>query len=125
MPPSPRSKTNRGEPVIGTGVVSQPQQGEIWWGELPDAKGRPYLVVSRPQAIEVLRAILVAPVTRTVRNIPSEVPLGKEDGMAVECAATIDNALVFPKSMLTRRMGALAPDRAGLLCAAWRAAADC
>lgn len=105
--------------------MSSPRQGEIWWGESPDAKGRPYLVVTRDQAIEVLRTVLVAPVTRTVRGIPTEVLLGREEGLVTECAATVDNALAFPRAMLVRRMGALAPERRAVLCAAWSAAADC
>lgn len=102
-----------------------PRQGDVWWGESPEAKGRPYLVITRDQAIDVLRTVLVAPVTRTVRSIPTEVPLGPDEGLLTECAATVDNALPFPKSMLVRRMGSLAPDRLGELCAAWSAAADC
>lgn len=101
------------------------RQGEIWWGEAPDQKGRPYLVITREAAIDVLRAVLVAPVTRTVRGIPTEVLLGSDEGLPAPCAATIDNILAFPRSMLTRRMGALEANRRGELCAAWRAAADC
>lgn len=105
--------------------MSRPRQGEVWWGESPEAKGRPYLVVTRNQAIDVLRTVLVAPVTRTVRSIPTEVPLGPDDGLPTDCAATMDNALAFPKSMLIRRMGALAPERRAQLCAAWSATTDC
>ena len=35
-------------------------QGEVWWGETPDAKGRPYLILTRDEAIPVLRTVLVA-----------------------------------------------------------------
>jgi mRNA interferase MazF len=59
----------------------RPARGEVWWGEATDEKGRPYLVLTRDEAIPVLRAILVAPVTRTVRGIPTEVPLGSEEGL--------------------------------------------
>lgn len=105
--------------------MSRPRQGDVWWGESPDAKGRPYLVVTRDQAIDVLRTVLVAPVTRTVRSIPTEVALGPAEGLQVECVATVDNSLAFPKSMLVRRMGALSGERREELCAAWTAAADC
>lgn len=105
--------------------MSGVQQGDIWWGEAPDHKGRPYLVVTRQAGIEVRRTVLVAPVTRTVRGIPTEVSLGPGEGLPATCAATIDNTLAFPRSMLTRRMGALAVGRRVELCAAWRAAADC
>jgi mRNA interferase MazF len=103
----------------------QPARGEVWWGEAPDAKGRPYLVLTRDEAIPVLRTILVAPVTRTVRGIPTEVPLGSEEGLRAEGVATLDNVLTFPKAMLVRRMGALAPARSGEPCEALRAAVDC
>lgn len=105
--------------------MSELRRGEVWWGEAPDAKGRPYLVLTRDQAIGVLHTVLVAPVTRTVRGIPSEVPLGPPEGLPIECAASIDNTLTFPKSLLVRRVGALALAREGDLCAAVRAAIDC
>ncbi len=66
-----------------------------------------------------------APVTRTVRGIATEVPLGPAEGLPAECAATIDNTLAFPKTMLVRRIGALGPPRLTQLCGAWRAAVDC
>lgn len=105
--------------------MNVPRQGEIWWGESPDAKGRPYLVVTRDQAIVVLRTVLVAPVTTTVRSIPTEVPLGPDEGLLTSCVATLDNVLPFPRSMLVRRMGAIAPERRNALCSAWLATADC
>lgn len=105
--------------------MSEPARGDIWWGESIDRKGRPYLVLTRDDAIPVLRAVLVAPVTRTVRRIPTEVPLGTTEGMATDCVASLDNILTFPKSMLTRRMGALSDVRVHELCDALLAATDC
>jgi mRNA interferase MazF len=106
-------------------VVSAPARGEVWWGEAPDAKGRPYLVLTRDDAIGVLQTILVAPVTRTIRGIPTEVPVGAEEGLPADGVASMDNVLAFPKSLLVRRMGSLAPDRRSEPCAALRAATDC
>ena len=103
----------------------EPARGEVWWGEAPDGNGRPYLVLTRDEAVPVLRAILVAPVTRTVRGIPTEVSLGAPEGLNVECAAAMDAILSFPKSMLTRRLGSLLPPRKLELCEAARAAIDC
>ena len=105
--------------------MSDPSRGDVWWGEAPDAKGRPYLVLTRDDAIPVLRTVLVAPVTRTIREIPTEVSLSSEEGLPVASAATMDNILTFPKAMLVRRMGALAPARRHELCEAVRAAVDC
>lgn len=105
--------------------MTLPGHGEIWWGEAPDAKGRPFLVLTRDEAIPVLRTILVAPVTRTIRQIPTEVPLGPDDGLPAECVAAFDAITVFPRAMLVRRMGALSPTRVHELCDALCAATDC
>ena len=105
--------------------MSLPARGEVWWGEAPDAKGRPYLVLTRDDAIPVLRTILVAPITRTIRGIPTEVPMGAQEGLATDGVASLDNVLTFPLSMLVRRMGALSVDRRDEPCEALRAATDC
>jgi mRNA interferase MazF len=102
-----------------------PARGEIWWGEAPDAKGRPYLILTRNEAVPVLRTILVAPVTRTIRGIPTEVPVGVEEGLPAEGVAALDNVLTFPKALLVRRMGALSPERRSEPCEALGAATDC
>jgi len=101
------------------------QQGQIWWGGLADEKPRPYLVVTRQRAIDSMRAVSVAPVTRRVRGLVSEVPLGPADGLSVECVANFDNVRSLPKALLTRQVGALAPGRWHEVCAALRAAIDC
>jgi mRNA interferase MazF len=102
------------------------ERGEVWWAETPESsKGRPFLVLTRNEAIPVLRTLLVAPVSRTIRRIPTEVPLGISEGLPVASAATMDAVLTVPKSMLVRRMGALAPERHRELCEAFVAAVDC
>ncbi len=99
-------------------------RGEIWWGEAPDDKGRPFLVVSRDVANEVMQRVLVAPVTRRVRGLPSELALGADEGLPVDSVASFDNLRPFPKAMLVRRLGALGP-RLHELCRAAQAALDC
>jgi mRNA interferase MazF len=99
-------------------------QGEIWWGEAHGTKGRPYLILTRDEAIPVLRTLLVAPVSRTIRDIPTEVPLGISEGLPVASVAAMDGVLTFPKSMLVRRIGALAPKRRTELGRALAAAID-
>jgi mRNA interferase MazF len=105
--------------------VVTPRRGEIWWAETPDDKGRPFLVLTRDAAIPVLGRLLAAPVTRTVRSIPTEVALGPAEGLPVDCAASFDNIRPVAKSALTRRIGALGRDRLPELCEAVRAALDC
>lgn len=99
-------------------------RGEIWWGEA-DSKGRPFLILTRDEAIPVLRTVLVAPITRTIRHIPTEVPVGISEGLSVASAASMDAMLAIPKSLLVRRMGALSPERQRELCVALSAAIDC
>lgn len=52
-----------------------------------------------------------APVTRTVRPIPSELRLGPDDGMPVTCAASFDKLRTFPEAALTARITRLHPER--------------
>lgn len=99
-------------------------RGEVWWGEAPDEKGRPFLVVSRDGANAVMQRVLVAPVTRRVRGLPSEVPLGAGEGLPFESVASFDNLRPFPKSMLVRRLGTLGP-RLDEICRAGAATLDC
>lgn len=105
--------------------MSEPRRGEVWWGEIEDVGRRPFLVMTRSAAIPVLHNVLAAPVTRTVRGLPTEVPLGFDDGMPAECAATFDNLRVVPKAYLVDRVCALDPARMLEACHALRAAVDC
>jgi mRNA interferase MazF len=105
-------------------VVSTPQQGEIWWAQAED-KRRPVLIVTRNEAVAVLRRLLVAPVTRTVRGIPTEIELGTDEGLAVPCAASFDNLQPVNRALLTDRVGALAAFRQREVCRALAAMADC
>lgn len=100
-------------------------RGEVWWGELPDVGRRPFLVMTRSAAIPVLHSVLVAPITRTVRGIPTEVSLSRADGMPEDCAATFDNLRVVPKAHLVERLCTLDTARVLEACAALRAAIDC
>ena len=74
--------------------MSLPAQGEIWWAEAEDRR-RPVLVVTRSEIIGVLTSIVVVPVTRTIRDIPTEVPLGPHHGLRHECVASFDTFLVI------------------------------
>jgi mRNA interferase MazF len=103
--------------------VTVPRQGEIWWGE-SENKRRPYLIVTRSEAISVLTAIVAAPVSRTVRGIPTEIALGPSEGLQVECAASFDNLELIPRFALTERAGTLGPRR-NEICETLRALADC
>jgi len=103
--------------------VVTPAQGEIWWAEAED-KRRPVVIVTRSEAVPILTWIVVAPVTRTVRGIPTEIPLGEQEGLEVPCAATFDNLQPIRRSFLTERVGAIGRSRQEI-CRALAALADC
>ncbi len=105
--------------------MPEPARREIWWTEIPDRTPRPYLVLTRDQAIPVLRRVVAAPITRTVRGIPTEVVLGADEGLPASSVASFDNIETVPKSAFTRRLGALGPGRAHEVCEALRAVTDC
>lgn len=100
-------------------------RGEIWWLEHPDAGRRPACIITRAAAIPVLTSVLVAPATRTIRGIPTEVTLGPGDGMPVSCVLSLDNVTTVPKSLLTGRITRLAPAKLAELCAALAVATGC
>jgi mRNA interferase MazF len=104
--------------------VSVPRQGEVWWAEAED-KRRPVLIVTRSEAVAVLTWVVVAPVTRTVRHIPTEIALGEADGLDVDCAASFDNLQPIRRGFLTSRVGAATPGRHTAICSALAALADC
>ena len=88
-------------------------RGEIWWLEHPEAGRRPACILTRQAAIPALRSVLVAPATRTIRGIPTEVAL------------SLDNLTTVPKGLLTERITRLNQARLGELCAALRVATGC
>lgn len=103
--------------------MSEPRQGEVWWAQAED-KRRPVLVVTRDDAIPVLRRLVVAPATRSARGIPTEVALGEEGGLSVACAASFDNLQPVNRRLLTDRVRVLPARRRGAVCRALAALAD-
>jgi mRNA interferase MazF len=100
-----------------------PRQGDIWWAEAED-KRRPVLVVTRSEAVPVLSWILVAPITRTIRGIPTEIALAQEHGVDVPCVASFDNLQPIRKTFLASRVGSL-PLPQQEICRTLAAMADC
>ena len=59
------------------------------------------LVLTRSSALAFLTGITVAPITTTIRGIPSEVILTRdEDGMFDDCAVNADNIQTVQKANL-------------------------
>ena len=102
-----------------------PLQGDLWLLEPPNGKRRPVLIVTRSEAIPVLTSLVVAPITSTIRPIPTAIAVGPPEGIDHDSVASFDNLATVPRSLLTRRLGRLDPVRQPEICAALDALADC
>ena len=68
------------------------KRGEVRWYRFPQPdKKRPVVILTRDSALEYLGEVTVAPITTTIRDIPTEVPLSKADGMPRDCAINLDH----------------------------------
>ncbi len=100
-------------------------RGEVCWLELAEEGRRPVVVLTRDEAIPSLRNVTVALITRTVRDIPSEVRLGPVDGMPVECAVTLDNLRTVPRALLVESITRLDEAKMSQICSALIRATGC
>ena len=77
------------------------KRGEIRWYKFasPDKK-RPVLILTRDSILDYLGEVTIAPITSTVRGIPSEVALSSNDGMRQECAVNCDHLQTVAKGRL-------------------------
>ena len=92
----------------------------------PPDKKRPVVVLTRDSAIPYLSTVTVAPVTSTMRGVPSEVALDEKDGMKGPCAVNLHNAITVSQRRLGRRVVArLSDDRLSEVCAALRFSLGC
>lgn len=91
---------------------------------VPD-KRRPVVVLTRDSAIRYLSTVTVAPVTSTIRGVPSEVLLSEEDGMKGRCAVNLHNAVTVSQQRLGKRVGQLGPRRMSEICSALRFSLGC
>ncbi len=101
------------------------RRGEVWWSQLsPPIGRRPVVLLSRDSAYRVRLAVTVAPVTRTIRNIPVEVSLDERDGLPSRCVANLDDIATIPKTLIKRRIAVLSAEKMQEVEAAIRFALD-
>lgn len=88
------------------------KRGEVRWYTFraPD-KRRPVLILTRNSAINFLNSLTIAPITTTIRDIPSEVYLSPADGLLTECAANLDNIQTVPKAKIGQLIATLSSER--------------
>jgi mRNA interferase MazF len=101
------------------------RRGEVWWYEHPRAGRRPFLILTRDEAIAVLQQVLAVPATRTIREIPTEVVVGRADGMPEACCLTLDNLTVIRRALCVERITQLSTERMREVCTALALATAC
>jgi mRNA interferase MazF len=107
-------------------VASRVSRGDVRLYQFaPPNKKRPVVVLTRDSAIPYLSTVTVAPVTSTIRGVPSEVVLNEEDGMKAGCAVNLHNAVTISRKRLGRRVAQLSSSRMGEICAALRFSLGC
>jgi len=86
------------------------KHGEIRWYKFtqPDKK-RPVLILTRDSVLQYLGEVTIAPITSTVRDIPSEVFLSKADGIPLDCAVNCDHLQTVSKGKIGSLITSLPP----------------
>lgn len=105
--------------------VPAPSRGEVWYAAVPGDKRRPVLVLSRDPMGRLLRSVICAPVTSTIRGLGTEVRLGKDAGLAHPSVANFDNTFLLPRAMLVRRLGRASAATMDAACRALAIATGC
>jgi len=84
-----------------TGLGGAMKRGEVRWYKFsrPD-KNRPVVILTRDSALDFLGEVTIAPITSTIREIPTEVLLTKEDGMPRDCAVNLDHIQTVSKGKI-------------------------
>ena len=111
---------------MGTGgiVAGAIAHGEVSFYRFGD-KQRPVVVLTRESALGYLSAVTVAPITSTIRGVPSEVLLTEADGMKHTCAVNLHNVVTVSLAHLGRRVAMLSPERLKEISAALGFALGC
>lgn len=82
-------------------------------------------MLTRDSAVAYLATATVAPITSTIRGVPSEVVLSEEDGMKAPCAVNLHSAVTVAQRRLGKRVARLSSARMGEICSALRFALGC
>ncbi len=101
------------------------QRGEIWFAATPGGD-RPVLVLTRDPVADRIGAVTVAALTRTKRDLVSEIELTvQRDRVPTDCVVNFDNLHTIPRGAFRRRVTSLSPARMTEACRALRDAVGC
>lgn len=106
--------------------MARVNRGEIWLYEFkPPDKRRPVVVITRQSVIGLLRTVMVAPVTTTIRGIPSEVIVGEPEGLRRPSVINLDHVQTVERRLLRKQIGHCDPDKMHEVCVALAMAVGC
>src|SRR5260370_39913741 len=90
--------TRTGRPSIPTAKTTDkaPRRGDVWLARLD--KVRPIVVLSRDPMGRLLRSVISAPVTSTIRDLSTEIRLGPADGVRIESVANLDHVQLIARA---------------------------
>lgn len=101
------------------------RRGEVWFAAVPGGD-RPVLVLTRDPVAERIGSVVVAAITRTRRDLVSELVLTpREDGVPSDCVVNFDHVHTIPRAAFRRRVTALSTPRMAQACRALRDAVGC
>lgn len=109
------------------GILTRgPRRGEIWQYRFrkPD-KRRPVVVLTRQPVLPLLSTAMVAPITSTVRGLPSEVPVGTEEGLKHYSAINLDHVQTVDQRRLHAFVGTVSEEKMRQVCRALALATGC
>ena len=107
-------------------MTVKPRRGEIWQYRFraPD-KRRPVVVLTRQEVVPLLGTVTVAPITSTIRGLPSEVVVGTEEGLKHDSAVNLDHVQTVEQRLLHSFVGTLSETKMRQVCRALALATGC
>ena len=100
-------------------------RGEVWWAATRPGGDRPVLVLTRDPAADRANAVVVAPCTRRIRGLGSELRLGPDEGLPEDCVASFDNLTTVSRADFRTRIARLSPDVMEMACRVLARALGC
>ena len=111
---------------MAPGLEAGPRRGEIWhYGFKRPDKRRPVVVLTRQEVLPLLHTAMVAPITSTIRGLPSEVIVGVDEGLRHDSAVNLDHVQTVEQRLLHRNVGSLSPAKMRQVCRALAIATGC
>ena len=111
---------------MAAGLIAMLHRGEIWQYRFkaPD-KRRPVVILTRQEVLPLLRTAMVAPITSTIRGLPSEVAVGADEGLAHASVINLDHVQTVEQRLLRRYVGSLSEAKMRQVCRALALATGC